>query len=93
MTLWQPIETAPKDGTLILLWSEDARLEAYNDHPRWGGAYDKANEYEPKPAAPFVGFWSDDRYWQLAHYTAFSYAATHWMPLEPPPIVKGATTP
>jgi hypothetical protein len=79
---WQPIETAPKDGTPILLWADDARIEAYSDHPKWGRV---AFDYKPTPPCPFVGFWSRKNYWQLAHYTAFDYVPTHWMPLPEPP--------
>lgn len=77
MTEWQPIETAPKDGTPILLWSEDAEIDAFNDHPKWGNV---VLDYKSPPSFPFVGFWTQYG-WQLAHYSAFNYSPTHWMPL------------
>jgi hypothetical protein len=32
--MWQPIETAPKDGTVINVWAEDIRFPAvfWTDH-------------------------------------------------------------
>lgn len=41
MNEWQPIETAPKDGTIVLLWSPDwsvptvAMWNAQYDEPYW----------------------------------------------------------
>ena len=77
---WLPIETAPKDGTVVLLYGV------------WAGevAGPKKN-----PSID-LGFWKDgtsdypgDDWWALV--TGDTYAcwlkATHWMPL---PVVPGA---
>jgi hypothetical protein len=77
VSAWQPIETAPKDGTPLLLWDDFAQLKAHTNDPRWGS---EALDYGFPPAVPFVGFW-DGEHWQLAHYDAYSYGPTHWMPL------------
>lgn len=36
MVEWQPIETAPKDGSLVLLWAKpDEFTVGYFDSPSW----------------------------------------------------------
>jgi hypothetical protein len=69
---WQPIETAPKDNTPILIWDgEDISLAEWNDIGRkWnclcgGGAV-----------------WDGDG--DTGGLVAV-YSATHWMPLPSPP--------
>jgi len=69
---WQPIGTAPKDGTRILVWVRDGSR---------GGWYEVACWWEVPPSdgawvSP-VDDWVENT---LAHIT-------HWMPLSPPPNV------
>ncbi len=70
-TGWQPIETAPKDGTHILLYQ-----------PVEGGSYvgkDIPDSYM------FVGCFERGK-WFCTEYTAFDKMPTHWMELpECPP--------
>jgi hypothetical protein len=77
MSEWQPIETAPKDGTWILgvnnrgncaviIWKDDAMDHAYRRGSGW--------------IHPFTeGYLSD--FWN----GACGSVATHWMALPPPP--------
>lgn len=75
---WQPIETAPRDGTPILACG-DADLSDPSfigeDVPcvvRWHNTYG-----------------GDRYYWELFHYDAFQYNPSHWLPLpEPPQLVN-----
>ena len=77
---WLPIETAPRDGTWMLLA---------------GGQCDFDEESDNK-ARPVVGQWSNelncdetDWHWQFAWYDGGYYGVyehpTHWMPLPTPP--------
>lgn len=67
---WQPIETAPKDGTVVFLWR--------NGRPAIGKWNTKKYAKNPKP------YWdgSDARVWGVRWAT--SVAPTHWMPIVPP---------
>lgn len=69
---WQPIETAPKDGTVIDVWVKDLKK---ND----GSGQRRTHVWWSKNADR----WSDD--W-LHVPRMFGVKPTHWMPLpEPPP--------
>jgi len=77
---WQPIATAPRDGTWVLLA---------------GGECDYDEESDAK-TRPVVGQWSNYRngsqigwHWQFAWYDGGYYGEyenpTHWMPLPAQP--------
>lgn len=77
---WQPIETAPKDGTPFLTFSKDAA-----DAPRVGplGGHSTPvlvmcwTAYDGRPyPVDEVGDWHDFH----------NYEPTHWMPLPEPPL-------
>ena len=74
---WQPIETAPKDGTRILVT---------------GGTFRREDEDEKRPAWTAIVWWdSDQRVWwggYLAQDVGVWYEPTHWMPLPEPPLAK-----
>jgi hypothetical protein len=77
---WQPIETAPKDGTHILLW-----WRTCPDHPSVG-AWDVDEEFEDRPThwpSPVEGWRceGDDIIPKNQH------DVTHWMPLPAPPTL------
>ena len=68
---WQPIETAPKDGTRVL-----AFVPGENGGPRilnWCSD------------AEWLHGWEDERGVILKDHPSSSGAPTHWMPLPPPP--------
>ncbi len=71
---WRPIETAPKDGTFVIVWP-----------PTWNGvtscAHWNADEYLKKPQP----YWSrtDD----LGRKKSREKPPTHWLPLPPAPEV------
>jgi len=73
MSEWQPIETAPKDGTQVDLWccsGSDLRYgERYVDAEFLGGKWK---------------YYSDC----YEGWVTISYTPTHWMPLPSPPKVQ-----
>jgi hypothetical protein len=79
-TGWQPIETAPKDGTEIWLYDPSSVLTW--DQP--------SREYLPK-AYQQVGCWAtwaQDSHWNMIDMQTGGYigaSPTHWMPLPEPP--------
>ena len=74
--MWKPIESAPKDGTRVLIYTRNASRqrvqEAYWARP-WDGAPD------------------EQCWWSTPHgpagrgYTILPEAASHWQPLPAPP--------
>ena len=64
---WRPIETAPKDGTHILVWGPDS-----------GGIYGFTVPYQPM----VVLWWKDDGRWVARENDDMEWGdLTHWMPL------------
>lgn len=72
MMEWQPIETAPRDDTEVLLYCEKFLPEI-------------GKEYGPGIC---VGSSQGVRGWSVAHsdYYRVELVATHWMPLPPSPV-------
>ena len=75
MTEWQPIETAPKDGTAVMLFSTTWPKE-WGDVPVIGKAYEVI-DYETRQHISYG--------WQDVDGCAFQEGLTHWMPLPEPP--------
>lgn len=71
---WRPIETAPRDGTHILMYSADAML------PRMFLAFWSLYPSEYMQANGIDGEWSYT--WEAQEVEV---EPTHWMPLPEPP--------
>lgn len=91
---WQPIATAPKDGTVVDLWITTPALKTGAERccdARWHqGAWwfpDFPTEFDEDDGQP-SGFTSDvseiEGVWHRRAETPIC-RATHWMPLPPPP--------
>ena len=84
MSEWQPIETAPKDGTHILAFAYPLAIIplvcCWQQAPE--GIRDQCKEWQWKWSEADDFFRDDDlfRYW-----IEMEYNPTHWMPLPPPP--------
>lgn len=68
---WQPIETAPKDGTNILLYEPK---NEFNPPEYFVGRWEKSRD-------PFIYGTS----WECSEYGAFNHHPTHWIPLPDAP--------
>ena len=97
---WQPIETAPKDGSVVDLWITTPALKAGAERccdARWHrGAWwfpDYPTEFDEDDGQP-SGFTSDVReikgVWHRRAETPVC-RATHWMPLPAPPPMPNPT--
>ena len=75
-TGWKPIESAPKDGTLILLWDKDLELAIS------GCWFNDAGIDTPDAFEPPCSFWSSSA--DLVEWAELDNP-THWMPLPTPP--------
>ena len=79
MSGWKPIETAPKDGTRVDLWTSEGRVP---------NAFWRADHWT------IWLRWKRDSTWRSgppkgAHvYTNVVGAVTHWQPLPPPPTLE-----
>lgn len=79
MSEWQPIETAPKDDDLILLYLEGSGVRPgyWDDDQRWD---DKLKRY-----VEGNGRWLAVES-QCLTGGGWQTAPTHWMPLPDPPV-------
>ena len=70
---WQPIETAPKDGTKIIVWTVHDEVEVSEWFRTTGDEYVEAEGglYRKENKLYYEG-WNGNK-------------PTHWMPLPPPP--------
>lgn len=72
MSEWQPIETAPKDGTQILL-----RVDSVVHQGEWQGPSDGAIYARTKSTFNWFSV--------SCGSSLYDAAVTHWMPLPQPP--------
>jgi len=78
---WRPIEEAPKDGTIVLLWTDTRLCVDANKFEDWGCEHLQAVQ---------IGYWEDDVDAPLRKEAAgwrceYSGMPTHFMPLPTPP--------
>ncbi len=80
MTAWQPIETAPKDGTLVLLFVPDGHTNGERGPGVTVGSYDPRTQKEVDfaPHSPQWVCYDTDQ-------EPSSCYPTHWMRLPSPP--------
>ena len=75
---WQPIETAPKDGTKILVFTAMGEIEMSEWYVSKNYRYDHIEgDVYKKVLDEEVGLWN-------------SNYPTHWMPLPKPPSAESA---
>lgn len=72
---WQPVETAPRDGTRILLWDEHRGVAIS------GFWHTDPGIRAPDEYAPPWSFWVADN--NLIEWDGIDYPI-YWMPLHPP---------
>ena len=77
---WQPIETAPKDGTKIVIWAERydfCPIAQWSSGPDVSGwSFDAFSSPCASCEDGFIG-WNED--------IEDGFMPTHWMPLPEPP--------
>ena len=71
---WQPIETAPKDGTRIQFRNEENDLTDAGYWEDWGEMEDWQRELLPEHAKDWTGEWCTDH---------GNGEMTHWAPIAP----------
>ena len=73
--MWEPIETAPRDGSRIMLFDGQVYIGRWRENCDHGS-------YDVRPGWQL--FWCDDTY-----YSVGLEAPTHWAPLPKPPKAPG----
>ena len=74
---WQPIDTAPKDGTPVVILD---RSPHYGNEPK-GTGYLVARFRKPR-----LGDWNyPDGRWEAMYGPCSAHSPSHWMPLPEPP--------
>lgn len=86
---WQPIETAPKDGTYIILYGSFARWGSPEKPFAWMTNW---QQYETRGDASYEPA-GDGLYRKVEAKRAgwsgeMNFVATHWMPMPDPPTVQ-----
>lgn len=74
---WQPIETAPKDGTVIDVWLGDADAPEVDFYCTFGTRRSPGWRWRQGKFRPVHGI----------HVPVLGVQPTHWMPLPAPPAV------
>lgn len=86
MTDWKPIETAPKDGTSVLLFiPKTVECQAHQALGWWDEKFDQiglTRGGNPKYRAA----WTDGTVASWGYEENTELHPTHWMPLPPAPI-------
>ena len=84
---WQPIETAPRDGTAILAWSKE-RGQRETQMGRYGEGSPGYAKWKDGDG-PLNSGWV----WDTHHNWLTTWTPTHWMPLPETPNVEGNRRP
>ena len=74
---WRPIETAPRDGTLVLLWAESIGLHVAYLHQEWSWT-------KFRVIRTWQALWCEKQSGDEDE----GIKPTHWMPLPEPPEAK-----
>lgn len=81
MSNWQPIETAPKDGTRMVLFCERVVSRIHTGH--W---FSHEKQTDGVTSWRYSGWWLDG----FQHpFNQPPFEPTHWMPLPDPPQRRG----
>lgn len=79
---WRPISEAPRDGTRVLVWSDELYMKPYIS---WWGVDHNAPEDGNEQEEWLTG---DGDSWSTGYYYT-PCKPTHWMPLPPAPKTDG----
>lgn len=79
---WQPIDTAPRDGTVIILAAYWSSWDFEKDAESFGWDVNTGQMGTPTIFGQTGEWWADNGVGGLR----LPYLPTHWMPLPTPPV-------
>ena len=86
--IWQPIETAPKDGTWVLAISTPEGRPLSLCHDSSAETF-----YDWMSDSFFSGGWTDYTNDGPPYHHTTRHEPTHWMPLPPNPVISSQASP
>lgn len=90
MSDWLPIESAPRDGTKVLIFGEhDRQIFAAWWEPKFESKLEESGDFS------YRGAWTDNAVVSFGYEETAQYYPTLWMPMPPapprePPATEGA---
>lgn len=87
MSTWQPIETAPKNGSrIIIAWQLEQGTGEWEQRMAFWDPSHSLQWNKETETNEIIGAWTDDAVESWWYEETKEYHPTHWMPCPTPPV-------